>query len=451
MNDRFSLIDVNKNLKLAKTKNREKKLKITNELKLICAPNDVYDLWKEVITAAAHGELINPDTDKKFNARTDWNPDNCMLTREYFKFLGNLSYEELKKLANHILCRTRGNGKFSYPKVTIKAINSVLESCYTTKEWVERRKRKHLVKRELHAIKPELGLMNAKNEIIIENWKAFKNKYSLSRATMDVLLDRPGERYFAEAKLVRARNKGCADLSEDALNFFKLFLEHKEKFVKPTSKGHFRPYDVTRNFHSQWPKDAWTEQTAKRLSLGVMDFRRLPGIDNKEKSTVDSPFFVEVIASMFKTKKPAQGDVKTWVFICGDEKEQAQVLKFIESSEVLKGYNLNFADYYAGKNDRLEDASAAKTPKRVLLLFLQHPSNERQVKIEEQFLCPETARYLKARAYSELEYRMHNTELRMEFYLWLVRKFANPRECVFSAFAGGKFTCAAMVRFPVIL
>jgi len=86
----------------------------------------------------------------------------------------------------------------------------MLESCYSTKEWVERHKRKHVVKKELRQIKLELGLMNAKNKIIVENWKAFKKDQVFSRATMDVLFDRPRERYFVEAKLVKSRNKTCA-------------------------------------------------------------------------------------------------------------------------------------------------------------------------------------------------------------------------------------------------
>ena len=69
--------------------------------------------------------------------------------------------------------------------------------------------------------------------------------------------------------------------------------------------------------------------------------------------------------------------------------------------------------------------------------------------IPEEFSCPDTSRYVKARAYSELEYRIHSLELRMEFYLWLVKNFCTAGGCVFSGFAGGKLTCAAMVRTPL--
>ena len=200
------MIDVNKNLRITKT-TKEEKLKLTNELKLITAPDDVYKLWVEVITSAAFGEFVNPDTGRKFNAQDGWNPENCMLTREFFKHLRNLSYSELATLARHMLNETGEKRKQPYPKVTVKSVSAVLDSCYTAGEWSERRKRKHLVKKELHQIDPELGLMNAKNEIIVENWKKFKTERMFSRATMDVLLDRPSDAYFGKAKSVARRTR----------------------------------------------------------------------------------------------------------------------------------------------------------------------------------------------------------------------------------------------------
>jgi len=45
--------------------------------------------------------------------------------------------------------------------VTIKPITLVLVNCYSTKDWVERVKRKRMVKKEIHLIAPDLGLFNA--------------------------------------------------------------------------------------------------------------------------------------------------------------------------------------------------------------------------------------------------------------------------------------------------
>ena len=123
-----------------------------------------------------------------------------MLNREYFKWLGNLSLQDLERLAKHLLNQCGEKQKFPYPKVMIKSISSVLESCYNTKEWVERRKWKQLVKLELNNIDKTLGLMNADGELIHEKWKVFKRARNITSKSMNVLLERPGETYFAEAK-----------------------------------------------------------------------------------------------------------------------------------------------------------------------------------------------------------------------------------------------------------
>ena len=262
---------------------------------------------------------------------------------------------------------------------------------------------------------------------------------------MDVLLDRLGKAYFGQAKNKHAKNKTCAELSEDAYEFFKSFIKHKSMFKKPTAHGYYSPYEWSRNVHNNWPAKVWNADTSKRLGLGVIDFQTLPSIEKKESSSVDNPYFVEVLSSMLKTKKPSLEDVPSWLFICRDEKKQAQVVNFVETNDVLKSFSIDFAIYSAGKYNRLGDVAASETSKKVFLLFLQNPENEKQVAIPEEFNCPKTARYMKVRGYSELEFRIYNTELRMEFYLWLVRKFVASGKSIFSGYTGGKLTCAAMV------
>ena len=185
------------------------------------------------------------------------------------------------------------------------------------------------------------------------------------------------------------------------------------------------------------------------MSLGVLYFKTLLGVENKESSTVDSPYFKEVMLSLQKRKDRALKDVPAWLFICGDEKEQAQILQFVEKDEVLNTYELDFSIYSTGKIDRLGDIPVANKPPKVLLVFVQRPSNNVRVQIPDEFTCPEFSRYMKARAYSKVEYRLNNLELRMEFYIWLVSSFCTPQDCIYSVFAGGKLTCAAMVSIAI--
>jgi hypothetical protein len=46
----------------------------------------------------------------------------------------------------------------------MKTISFVLISCFSTKEWIERSKKKQLVKRELNKLKPRLQLFGANKE-----------------------------------------------------------------------------------------------------------------------------------------------------------------------------------------------------------------------------------------------------------------------------------------------
>ena len=164
------------------------------------------------------------------------------------------------------------------------------------------------MKKELHQIDLELGLMNAKNEIIVENWKKFKLKCMFFRATMDVL-DRPGDAYCRKAKSVSQKNKICVELSPQAFEFFNVFLKHKNNFQKPSGKGFYRSYNDYSNVFRDWPDCIWHDDIVGRMLLGVLDFRMLPGVENKESSTVDSPYFKEVMLSLQKRKDLALKDV----------------------------------------------------------------------------------------------------------------------------------------------
>ena len=252
------MIDVNKNHQLSKKKGGDDKLKLTNELKIISAPDDVYGPWAELIVCASTGDLVDPDTCMKFNERNNWKQESCAISRDFFKPLGNLSYHDFKRMALHMLNRSGDKRTLSYPKVTIKNITSVLESCYSSKDWVERVKRKKMVKKELHLIDPKLNLINARNEVIVENWRKFKKERCFSSATMELLIERPGEAYFSTSKQTKARNKTAAMINPKAAKFFRVFLERKMLFTEQTALAHLRPYSIGRNELMNWPKNVWT-------------------------------------------------------------------------------------------------------------------------------------------------------------------------------------------------
>lgn len=70
---RFAMIDMKKIQKaLTGKKIKEQDLNIHNEIKIITASDDVYDLWSEVISCQSQGELIDPESLMPFKTLKNW-------------------------------------------------------------------------------------------------------------------------------------------------------------------------------------------------------------------------------------------------------------------------------------------------------------------------------------------------------------------------------------------
>ena len=159
------------------------------------------------------------------------------------------------------------------------------------------------------------------------------------------------------------------------------------------------------------------------------------------------PYFYSVLAALEKRRSPLFAEVKRWIFICADEGQRLQAMNFVESHGAFNSLHVDFSDYRPGKFERLGDAVVGRATKNVILTFLQDTDARAHIPIPTDFYPPEMLVYNKPHSYNELENRVYNTELRMEFYLWVVRKFCRPGGSILSIFGGGKITCAAMVSY----
>ena len=113
-----------------------------------------------------------------------------------------------------------------------------------------------------------------------------------------LLIERPGEAYFPTSKQTKARNKMAAMINPKAAKFFRVFLERKMLFTEQTALAHLRPYNIGRNELMNWPENVWTTQTVDRILLGVINFRFIPGVLEKENSSIEKPFFFKVLRAM---------------------------------------------------------------------------------------------------------------------------------------------------------
>ena len=199
------MIDVAKHQLELRKGAKNKLLTLTNEVKIITSSDETFKLWQEVISCAARGDLIDVDSKEltKFKDHKNFEPEkDGVLTREFFKFLGNLSEADHAKLCRHILNRSSPSRKLPHPKVVVKQPTTVVEDCYSVKEWIERRKRKATARFQLHLIRPELGLYTNGNKQFVQTaWKNFKKQFSISKASMRVLLNwGPTDLYYTNQR-----------------------------------------------------------------------------------------------------------------------------------------------------------------------------------------------------------------------------------------------------------
>ena len=144
-----------------------------------------------------------------------------------------------------------------------------------------------------------------------------------------------------------------------------------------------------------------------------------------------TPYFYSVLAALEKKKSPTFGSVGAWLLICDSEVQRLHAMNYVNGHEALSTYHMDFADYHPAKFERLGDQSVARAAKKVILTFIQNSAVRELAEIRTDFFPPDSTVYTKPHSYNELEFRVYNTELRMEFYLWVVRKFCLPGGAVF--------------------
>jgi hypothetical protein len=447
---RFALIDVKRAQKLLKGSSSTTKegLNIQNELKIICAPNDVYDVWSELISAHSQGELIDPDSGKKMRELGKWKPGDGTISREFFKWLGNLNYAQLKRLAEHLLNKPDPKRTLAYPKVTMKQVKGVHLDCYSAMDWLERCKRKTIVKRHIHNLRPDLMLISSSGEFKKESWKKFKEDFQITPATLNVLLSAPGEEFFSQAKMPHNKNKSLEQLSPYAASFFNVFLANKGKFQVPKGRANFRAYNLEQDLIGEWHGDSWTASTAQRIKVGIMDFRNFPGAQDVATSSSAAPYFYNILRVLKSITDPKVTEIPVWVWICGSREAEAKIKNHLDGCEFGKNYSIVYSEYFPAQYERLEDLTSstkkAKDPVQILFLF-RKTARIRIADLPTIFMAPQTPEFTISGRYNELEYRTYNTELRMEFYLRILDLFCEEGDAVLTVFGGGKLSCAAWV------
>ena len=77
---------------------------------------------------------------------------------------------------------------------------------------------------------------------------------------------------------MKSKNKTCTQISPAAVEFFKVFLNHKNGFKLPYVKVEYRTYDVKSNSFSKMKAGAWAPGTVHEIGLAVVHLQELLGV-----------------------------------------------------------------------------------------------------------------------------------------------------------------------------
>ena len=195
-----------------------------------------------------------------------------------------------------------------------------------------------------------------------------------------------------------------------------------------------------------WPSNSWEIQ-GRNAKLGVIDFRFVPGVTGKERSSVEKPFFEEFMKLISSKGQPVLTDLPSWLFICGDVTALEQVEEFAKKPPLVEVFDMFPFEYVHVPNERLGGFSAKSklATENVRLLFLIKKELSTIPRTRKLYKAPEHVVYEKARMYKELEYAMYPLELRMEFFLKVLHLFCKPGESVAQVYCGTKLLAASVV------
>ena len=426
---------------------------LRGEIYLITASDHVWLKWKTVFEKHETGDLIDPDTGLRFSATARFKQLKPLM-REFFRTLQGLSEREMGKAATHILhVEPSAKRCWVHPKIVFSKPKSFVPSCYTMKEWSENRKKKTIIVQELHKIVPEMNLF-VDGEVHEANWRAFKAEYKFTSASMAALIREAGED-FLRSKLVKGgKNRALADHTTRA---FSNFIKEK-KIVSFEGDAHFNLVTLEPPKIQGWPgvdaRKAIRTNAGDRFPFGMIDFRNIPG--SSFEGTMSTPFYEPFLSKFVDYASPKFREVDIWLWIVEDRRAE-QVYEIVR--KLQPDYAVSKSHYIAAPAEGAYTTLKDKKTKvvDVLCLYFVYKANFLKVhnhpinRMEKLFQVAEGLGASKS-LYDEAKYANYTAdELRMEFYVRIMRVLTRRGDSIFNVFGGSKPIYAGMVSNSKII
>jgi hypothetical protein len=420
---------------------------VKNEIKIITLPDAVFKLWDEFLVRHASGDLINPETLITYNLAQSFSPKSCSLKREFFKHLGHFTDEDLKIFVQHLL-GTTPNRNLVYPKVSVNKPKMVVINHHTASDWVERRKRKKVIIKELEYVRPSLDFLKPDMNVRNLRWRVWKKEHRFSSATWDYLLSAPPAAYFTKRLTNEGIHKHADDFVEkfpDLPHMFKSFLRSKNRLQERGGGVQILGLD---SVSMSIVTSTSTEFSGHRsLGFAIMDLREAPKHKEWQGGLPPVLPFLEKLKSM---TNPSMKDPNVWLWITEPGVDDTTVVSFI--SEEYDGYDHVRSVYKPCKGERLYDVTTRTTAPDVILHFMfkkgDNMNSHWRDNVKKEYTAPNIPYYTDPTKNHEAKWRQFSSELRMEFYLDLLQEYAAPGENFVGIFTGVKCMLAAKVRPP---
>ena len=445
---------VNKFSSIDNASTRPKKYNdMKGEILLITSSEPVWEKWRTVFEKHERGEIIDPDTLEYFCANEKFKAMRP-LVREFFRHLQGLSETEMLKAATHILHEApTAKRPWGHPKIVFQKPKTFLASCYALKDWAENRKWKTAIVMELHKLVKDRNIV-VDDEVHEANWRAFKKEYKFTNASMAALIREAGEDFLNAKKVKGGKNRVLPEHTQKAFNNFIA----EKRIVRFEGSAHFNPVTFDPLKIQGWPgpeaRMAIRTKAEGRFPFGMIDFRNIPY--GSTEGAMSSLFYEKFIAKFVDYGSPRFREVDVWMWIVEDRKSE-QVYDLVR--KLQPDYAVSKSHYVAVPSEAAYLALKEKKTKSLNLLCLYfvyktellNVQNHPMSRMEKLFCIPEGSGMDKG-LFEEAKYAMYPTdELRMEFYLRILRKLTRRGDCVFNVFGGSKPVHAGVVSLSLKL
>ena len=418
---------------------------LKGELKLITASGETWATWMRLFDQHSKGELVNPETETMY--KSDPKLKIPALLREFFRPIQGLTDSELCRAAQHILLETPRRA-LPYPKIWIKKPKHNKPSTYGIKDWCDHRKKKTMAVKELAKLLPEYFIINTDGDIVWENWRKVKEEYHINGVSMRALV-RHASSFLAQRS---RKNEKKGDIDDQHL--YVHFLDRKKR---ATFGGVARLNTVdNKMIFGRWDSHAsraTVREDRRGSPFAVFDFRTFPGAWKEPQG--GRPFYEPFFGAFKAYRSPALFEPNVWLWIVEQEKSASIVALYHE--KMSTDYILYHSTYIPATTEGLyiiQEAQGFAKPGAVSLYFLTHkksPSGRPPVKASVAFRkIYEQAEPHEKDLIEETLYTIYPArELRMEFYVGILKTLCSTGDTIYNVFGGTKLMYAALVSVPV--